>query len=150
MAQLLPQPVVERIAPSASLVALGAAAGTFLRASIGQAFPALEGTWPWTTFWINIAGSLVLGVLLGAIALKGDASGWTRIVRLCVGTGAIGGFTSYSAFILEIDQLVGVGEVSIAATYALVSVVMGIAASAAGLAAAASIIGGFSSEGREV
>ncbi len=148
MANLPPQSVVEHIAPSAVLVAVGAAAGTFLRASIGQAFPAPEGTWPWATFWINIAGSLILGAFLGSIALR-DASGWTRIVRLCVGSGAIGGFTSYSTFILEIDQLVGVGEVPIAATYALASVVMGIAASAAGLAAAASIVGGRVVEGGE-
>lgn len=91
------------------------------------------------TFWINVVGSVVLGALLEALSRAGDNSGWRRAVRLGVGTGVVGGFTTYSTFVLEIDQLARAGALPLAAAYALISVIVGLAAAAAGMAAVSAL-----------
>ncbi len=122
-----------RILGFSGLVACGATVGTLLRASIELAFPHGAGEWPWATFWINIVGSLILGALLEALALAGPDSGWRRVVRLGAGTGVLGGFTTYSTYVLEIDTLARSGYAALGATYALVSIVLGVAASGLGV-----------------
>lgn len=115
------------------IVAVGAGIGTLLRAVVEGYFPPDPGQWPWATFWINIGGSFVLGFLLEFLALSGEDTGWIRGIRLGAGTGIIGGFTTYSTFILEIDQIARAGHFPIATVYALVSVGLGLASAFAGL-----------------
>lgn len=133
-----PEPAPVRVRPLVTrppyllLVVLGGALGTLARHLAEEASPARPGGWPWTTFWINVVGSFVLGSLLTALARGGPDQGWRRRVRLGVGTGLCGGFTTYSTFILEIDTLLRGGWVATALGYALVSVLAGIAAALAG------------------
>lgn len=121
----------------AALVAAGATLGTLLRASLGHAFPHMPGEWPWATFTINLAGSFVLAALLESLAHAGPDTGWRRAVRLGVGTGVIGGFTTYSTYVVEIDRLAQSGHALAGAAYALVSVLAGLVAAALGLGLAA-------------
>ncbi len=114
-------------------VGAGAAVGTLLRALIEGAFPPEPGQWPWATFWINIVGSFVLGFLLEFLTLGGEDTGWRRTVRLGIGTGVIGGFTTYSTFVLEIDKVAQAGQIPLASLYALVSIPLGVAAAYFGL-----------------
>ncbi len=114
------------------LIGLGGMIGTAARASLELAFPAPDGGWPWTTFWINLAGSALLGALLEWLAL-GDDQGWRRSMRLGVGTGLIGGFTTYSTFSLETASLFQAGHGGLALGYALSSVILGVAAAAGGI-----------------
>ncbi|MFT3874888.1 MAG: CrcB family protein [Propioniciclava sp.] len=122
----------------AALVAAGAALGTLLRAGLGQAFPHGPGEWPWATFAINLVGSFVLAALLETLAHSGPDAGRRRGVRLGAGTGVIGGFTTYSTYVVEIDRLVQSGHGMLGAAYALLSVAAGLAAAGAGLGLAAS------------
>jgi CrcB protein len=108
------------------LIFVGAALGTTLRWSLGSAFPSAPGQWPWVTFWINVSGSLLLGALLEGIAESGRDTGWRRGLRLGVGTGVLGGFTTYSAFALETVLLLRSGHWLLAAGYALGSVLTGV------------------------
>lgn len=117
----------------AALVALGGAVGTSARAGLEAAFAPQGGTWPWTTFTINLVGSFLLGVLLERLVRAGPDDGWRRRVRVLVGTGMVGGFTTYSTFALEVDRLVGAGHAALAVAYALVSVVLGVVAAGAGI-----------------
>nr|WP_281363960.1 CrcB family protein [Microbacterium immunditiarum] len=130
------------------LVAAGATVGTLLRASIELAFPHPPGEWPWATFVINVVGSFALGALIEALALSGPDTGRRRMLRLGVGTGMIGGFTTYSTFVVEIDQLASAGQVALAVAYALVSVVLGVVAAAIGAGAAASVFGRNEADGQ--
>ena len=100
------------------IVAVGAGIGTLLRAVVEGYFPPDPG---------------VLGFLLEFLALSGEDTGWIRGIRLGAGTGIIGGFTTYSTFILEIDQIARAGHFPIATVYALVSVGLGLASAFAGL-----------------
>jgi len=116
-----------------ALVWWGGAIGTLLRHAIEQAIPVAPGQWPWATFGINVSGSFVLGALLGGLARSGPDHGWRRTARLGVGTGFCGGFTTYSTFIVEVDTLARGGWAATGAAYALVSVVLGVAAALTGM-----------------
>lgn len=118
---------------SAALVAVGGTLGVTVRALLEGAFPAAPGGWPWTTTAINVTGSLLLGLLLTALARRGPDAGRRRAVRLGVGTGVIGGYTTYSTFVLEVERLVTGGAVVTGVAYALVSVVLGVAAAVLGV-----------------
>lgn len=114
------------------LIGAGGAVGTMLRATLELTFPAAPGGWPWTTFGINIAGAFLLAVLLEAIAVLGRDEGWLRGVRLGVGTGLLGGFTTYSAFMVETLQLGDTAGYLVAFGYVAASLVLGFMAAWAG------------------
>lgn len=120
---------------SVVLVFVGGTTGTALRAWLEATFPSPTGSWPWATFWINLSGALILGFLLESLLLSGPDLGWRRRVRLGVGTGVMGGYTTYSSFIVEADQLLRGGHAWTGIAYALVSVTLGIACALAGITA---------------
>lgn len=117
------------------LVFVGGCAGTAVRWALEEAFARPAG-WPWVTFAINVAGSFALGLLLELLVRGGPDEGRRRAVRLGCGTGVLGGFTTYSTFVLEVERLASAGDLANAVAYPLVSVVLGVAAAAAGMALA--------------
>ena len=88
--------------PSVSFVwvAIGGAAGSCLRYWVSLLLGPLTAAhaFPWATFAANVLGSLGLGV---AFVLAEDRSWFGSDLRLLLGTGLMGGFTTYSAFNLE-------------------------------------------------
>ncbi|MCC2334911.1 fluoride efflux transporter FluC [Cellulomonas wangsupingiae] len=124
-------PVVPPL-PAALLVAAGGTVGVLARALLGQAVATAPDGWPWVTLGINVAGSCALGVLL-AVLQRGPDVGRRRAVRLAVGTGVLGGFTTYSTFALDVVGLVEGGRVAAGVAYALVSVTAGVGAAVVGL-----------------
>ena len=108
-------------------VMAGGAIGAALRYGVGLAVPVRSGL-PWGTLAVNIIGGFAMGVLAGYL-LKGSAS---EAVRLFVGVGILGGFTTFSAFSLESIRMIESGAWGQAATYATVSVIGSIAALAIG------------------
>lgn len=113
------------------LVALGGAIGSGVRAALAAAFPAVDGI-SWTILGINVVGAFCLGVLLEALAHAGPDLGRRRALRLFVGTGVLGGFTTYSTLADDTARLLDVGRWGVGTGYALLSVVLGLAAAAAG------------------
>lgn len=98
-----------------------------------------DGGWPLATLLENVLGSFLLGVLLETLLRRGNESDAGRRIRLGVGTGALGGFTTYSSLALETDRLLADGAVLTAATYALTSVTLGLLACFGGVALAAQV-----------
>ena len=115
-----------------ALVLVGGALGTSARAALEHALARPTG-WPWVTFAINVVGSFALGLLLGHLAGRGADEGWRRAVRLGCGTGVLGGFTTYSTFVLEVHRLADDGEALVALAYPMLSVVAGVTAAVVGL-----------------
>ena len=113
------------------LVAGGGAAGTGLRYLITMVIPEWGGV-PVATFGINVVGALLLGVLLELLARHGPDIGWSRRVRLGVGTGVLGGFTTYSALAVETATLAATHP-GRAIAYGLGTVIIGGMASIAGI-----------------
>lgn len=115
-------------------IVLGAGLGTAARAGLESAAPTAHGGWPTTTLLVNAVGALVLGVLLQWLTRTGPDVGARRVLRLGVGTGLLGGFTTYSTFAMETVQLLRADAVLLAADYVLASLVLGVVCAAAGLA----------------
>ncbi len=112
------------------LVAIGGGAGAMLRYLAGLALPPLANGFPLGTFAVNVAGGLAMGLLAGWL-LKG---GGGEPARLLLGTGLLGGFTTFSAFSLELATMAQRGALGLAAGYALASVLLATLAVFAGLA----------------
>lgn len=114
------------------LVAAGGAAGAVARYGLGvQAMRLWGGGWPHGTFIANVAGGLLMGLLAGWLAFKGG--GEQERLRLLLGVGVLGGFTTFSAFSLETALMIERRTYGQAAAYATASVVVSIAALFLGL-----------------
>lgn len=116
------------------LVAVGGAVGALLRHGVAEALPTDPGTFPTATFVTNLSGAFLLGVLLEALARLGPDAGTRRLVRIAVGTGALGAFTTYSTLAVEVTVLGRAGHGGLGAGYGLLSAAAGFAAAAAGIA----------------
>ncbi len=114
------------------VVFIGGGIGAALRHGVNIGAARLFGTsFPFGTLSVNIIGCLAMGLLAGYFALKGDLSqNW----RLFLTTGILGGFTTFSAFSLDVAVLYERGEIGLAATYVLASVMVSLIAVFAGLA----------------
>lgn len=112
-------------------VMAGGAIGAALRYLVSLALAGRNG-FPFGTFAVNLIGAFAMG-LLAALVLRGAVS---ESVRLFVGVGILGGFTTFSAFSLESFQMIERGQMAMAAGYAVASVVGSIAALAIGYAVA--------------
>ena len=114
------------------LVFLGGGLGASLRHAINVGCARVCGThFPYGTFVINITGSLVMGIIAGYLALKGEAS---QPWRLFLMTGILGGYTTFSAYSLDAALLYERGEPMLAALYVVGSVALSIVGLFAGLA----------------
>jgi len=106
------------------IVFLGAGIGGAMRHGVNVAALRLVGAgFPWGTLAINIAGSFVMGLVAEYFALK---SGLPQQWRLFLATGVLGGFTTFSAFSLEVALLYERGEVVAAGLYMLGSAVLAV------------------------
>jgi CrcB protein len=110
--------------------ALGGALGALARWAVGEALVSPAGGWPAATLLVNLSGCLVLGVLITALFARYPDRRW---LRPFLGTGVLGGYTTYSAFAVETVQLAEAGAWAAAAGYVVASVAGGVLAAAAGV-----------------
>lgn len=110
-------------------VAAGGLLGTELRYALVLLFPEPEGSVPWTTLGINVAGSFVLGALTTIWIARPHTAFW---LRAAIGPGVLGSFTTFSALVLSVDRLAGEGFHGVWVAYLCLSVVLGLGAAAAG------------------
>lgn len=117
-------------------VAIGGGVGALLRYQLGRGMTHWLGSqvvasFPWATLAANVIGSLAMGLLAGWLARHGSTHG--EQLRLLLGVGLLGGFTTFSAFSLELMLLIERGQAATALTYAGVSVLAGLVALYLGL-----------------
>ncbi|MFT4220584.1 MAG: CrcB family protein [Microbacterium sp.] len=127
-----PRPVHVRV-DCLALVFVGGTLGTLTRYLLSLAIPSWGGL-PVATFVINVSGAFLLGWLLESLTRRGPDHGLRRALRLLLGTGFLGGYTTYSAFAVDADGLIASADVAGAALYALATVVVGAAATFGGIA----------------
>lgn len=109
-------------------MAAGGVVGALGRAGVGAAFPHAPGTWAWSTLLVNALGAALLCALLTVVA--------DPRVRLLIGTGVLGAFTTFSTFTVDAVLLADAGRPAVALAYVVVGVLTLIAAGALGAAAA--------------
>lgn len=133
--------VLRRSPRLAGVIFVGGAGGTLVRAALEAAAPAATGGMPWTTLVINVVGSLLLGLLLESLTRTGADEGWRRTARLGLGTGVLGGFTTYSTFAVETVGRLTPQTLVVGLSYAVGSVVLGVAVAAVGYRLARRVLG---------
>lgn len=110
-------------------VALGGAIGASLRYGTGLGMTRLMGKgFPWGTITVNFIGSVLMGVIVVVLAHENG----NRFAPLLM-TGVLGGFTTYSAFSLDALTLYERGEVMLAATYVIGTLILALGGIAVGL-----------------
>jgi len=127
-------------------VASGGVLGALLRAAASYAMPHEPSAWPWATFVVNLAGCLVLGLVLAVVDARHER--WlserprrARLARPFLASGVLGGFTTFSTFSVEAVRLVEAGQAPAALLYATSSVVLGVLLVLAGRALGAALVG---------
>lgn len=121
--------------PSLGLAVIGGSLGTAAREAIGLVVADRAGI-PVAILGINLLGAFCLGLLLSGLARLGPDAGLRRTVRIMVGTGFMGGFTTYSALATDTASLLGDGRIGAGLAYGLGTVVIGGLATWAGIAVA--------------
>jgi CrcB protein len=108
---------------SVAAVAIGAAVGGALRYVVGQLFLQRFGPgFPYGTLFINVSGSVLIGVVAQLSATR--AFGMTPFLRVLLATGVLGGYTTFSTFSLDAMTLLEEGVLP-ALLYVGSSVVLG-------------------------
>ena len=112
------------------IVGLGGGLGSLLRYALGQLFPTAPGAFPATTFAINVSGCFCIGALMAAILER-----WPRAnrSRLFLGTGVLGGYTTFLTYTVEAVRLAQGGRVLLAVGYIAATAVCALAAAVAGV-----------------
>ena len=119
---------------AALIVFAGGGLGAVIRHLVNQGVTRLLGSeFPWGVMLINISGSFIMGLAAAFFAFKADAS-WSQPIRLFLTTGVLGGYTTFSAFSLDVVLLWERGEPLQAMVYVLGSVVLSVLGLFAGLA----------------
>lgn len=121
-----------------ALVAAGGAVGTALRELLMLAVPPVAEI-PVATLGINVLGAFLLGALLETLARRGPDVGGRRKLRLLLGTGALGGFTTYSSLATDTSLILIRGHLGVSLLYAGGTLLVGALATWAGITAAAAI-----------
>ena len=122
------------------IVGLGGALGSMARYGAGLAAARLApgAAWPWATLSVNVIGGLLMGLLVGWLAQRGQGG---ESLRLFAAVGVLGGFTTFSAFSLETVLMIERRQFGLAAAYVALSVILACAALFLGLLIARRVLG---------
>ena len=123
---------------SLALVFAGGTVGTALRELLAITVPPVAGV-AVVIVGINVFGAFLLGLLLETLARRGPDEGRRRQLRLLLGTGVLGGFTTYSALATDTSLLLADDRLGTAMLYALGTVILGALAAWAGIATGAAL-----------
>jgi CrcB protein len=116
-----------------AVVAVGGMLGALARWAVGLALPAAPGAFPVGTFAINVVGCLLIGALVVVLT---ELTAAHPLIRPFLGTGFLGGFTTFSTYSVDVQHLLAGGFVGTAAGYLVATLVGAVAAAWAGLALA--------------
>jgi fluoride exporter len=119
------------------VVALGGALGALARWGVSTALPSTPDGWPWATLLVNLSGCLLIGVLLAVLLSRFPSS---TLPRAFLAVGVLGGYTTFSAFSVELVRSSEAGAWPIATGYLLASVLGGTACVVLGLTGARAVL----------
>jgi CrcB protein len=119
------------------VVACAGMAGALTRYGVDRLIPVPSGHFPWSTFVINVTGSVVIGFV---VVLVSERFPRARIARPLIATGFLGAYTTFSTYMADTDLLLRGHDLATATIYALSSLAAGVAAALIGVIAARLVI----------
>ena len=111
--------------------------GALARYAMGRLLPTPDGHFPWSTFWINITGSLVIGFTLVLLTERFPRA---RVARPLIATGFLGAYTTFSTYMVDTDTLFKERDLLIGVIYAFSSLGAGALAAFIGVVSARFVI----------
>ncbi|MEU8227362.1 fluoride efflux transporter CrcB [Kribbella sp. NPDC048915] len=102
------------------VIAIGGAFGAAARYLVGIAWPAPPQAFPISTLVVNVVGCALIGILMVVVT---DVLPRQRYLRPFLGTGVLGGFTTFSTYAVDIERLVSAGEVVTGLLYLVATIV---------------------------
>ena len=120
--------------PVLGVVSAGGVLGALARYGLGVAYPHPAAGFPWVTFAVNVSGCLLIGVLMVLIT---DVWSGHRLLRTFLGTGMLGGYTTFSTYMFESNGLIEDGAWIKAGFNVIGSVIVGLLAVRLGIYLAA-------------
>ena len=114
-------------------IALGGMVGASARYAAARAWPTPDAGVPWTTLGVNAAGCLLIGVLMVFVV---DVGGAHPLLRPFAGVGVLGGFTTFSTYSVDTVTLLDAGRPAVALGYWAGTLLLALAAVAAGVVVA--------------
>jgi CrcB protein len=120
-----------------AVIALGGVLGSLARWSLTLLWHPAPGRFPWATFTANVSGCLLMGALMVVVL---ELAGPSRYLRPFLGVGVLGGYTTFSTFMLDARGLLAGGHPGPAAAYLLGSLAAGLAAVWLGARAARAVL----------
>jgi CrcB protein len=108
-----------------AVIALGGAVGSTARYAVALLLPHAADRIPWSTVTANLTGALLLGVLM---VFVNEVWPTNRYVRPLLGVGVLGGYTTFSTYMLDARALAAAGSLGALGTYVLVTLVGGLIA----------------------
>lgn len=124
--------------PVLGVIAAGGAIGTVARYALLSAFPHPAAGFGWAAFAINVSGCLLIGVLM---VLVTEARQAHRLVRPFLGTGVLGGFTSFSTYVADTQHALLAAAPRVALLYTAGTALSALAAAWAGIAMTRALTG---------
>jgi CrcB protein len=113
-----------------AVISAGGVLGAEARNGLALAWPHGPDQFPWSTFTTNVSGCLLIGVLMVLITEVWSAH---RLLRPFLGVGVLGGYTTFSTYILDIEQLVTAHRAATALVYLIGTFAAALAAVYAGI-----------------
>ena len=110
-------------------IAVAGAVGVLARYAV-QSSISVHGRFPWATFVVNVSGAFAAGFLFTVIGRRYSVPMW---IQSALFIGFLGGYTTFSAMSLDTYTLVERGQLMLAASYAIGSVIGGLAAIVVGV-----------------
>lgn len=127
-------------------ISAGGALGALARFGLSTAFPYGPDEFPWPVFWTNVAGCLLIGVLMVLIT---EVRPVHRLVRPFLGVGVLGGFTTFSTYTVDIQRAVEHGAPRVGLAYLALTPAAALAAVLAGVRLTRALAGRPAAEGGE-
>lgn len=118
-------------------ISVGGALGSLARWGVGAALPHGSGGVPWSTFLDNVVGAFLLGTLMVLVL---EVWPPTRLVRPFLGVGVLGGFTTFSTYLLDTQDLLRSGRPGTALLYLFGTLVVGLLASWSGVTVTRAVV----------
>lgn len=131
-AELRPSPV-----PVLAAISAGGVLGALTRDGVAAAWPHPAAGFAWSTFAINVSGCLLIGVLMVIVT---DVLPHRRLVRPFLGVGVLGGYTTFSTYIVDVHRAAAAGAPWTALLYLAGTLIAAVLAVAAGSAGAARLV----------